>query len=377
MAGIHHPTRGGTRGGGDQFDWDDVKVDKYRENYLGHSLKAPVGRWQKGKDLTWYTKQSKMAGKQEKLKAEVAAIKRAEEEAMAAALGLKPSSQAKPQQALTKQEIAEVCRRKSVEEMDESDERIKGIGFQSRRSQILYSGGDSTTTKDGATVFEHDQSQCKSDDRLKMSEDKKRAAPPTTPTTPTSKAVPEVATQRDPGETKEEEKETAPATKKKKHKKEKKKKAKKVKKSKEKRHHDSESSESDEEEWIERQVPVATSKSHRGNGHSQPSKRRRHDSLHSEEEWAEKKQPSHRKRGHHEDKRQQERYSGRKRSPIGETHRKLVERKRRREQESSDNSDDEYKRRTKKRERSRERDREEGNHRRQKRQRHDTYTDSD
>ena len=47
-----------------------------------------------------------------------------------------------------------------------------------------------------------------------MSEDKKRAAPPTTPTTPTSKAVPEVATQRDPGETMEEEKETAPATKK-------------------------------------------------------------------------------------------------------------------------------------------------------------------
>ncbi|GKB36163.1 tubulin alpha-1 chain [Tanacetum coccineum] len=30
------------------MSWDDVKVDKYRENYLGHSLKAPVGRWQKG-----------------------------------------------------------------------------------------------------------------------------------------------------------------------------------------------------------------------------------------------------------------------------------------------------------------------------------------
>ncbi|GKB45615.1 multiple myeloma tumor-associated protein 2 [Tanacetum coccineum] len=30
------------------ISWDDVKVDKYRENYLGHSLKAPVGRWQKG-----------------------------------------------------------------------------------------------------------------------------------------------------------------------------------------------------------------------------------------------------------------------------------------------------------------------------------------
>lgn len=31
-----------------EFTWEDVKVDKHRENYLGHSIKAPVGRWQKG-----------------------------------------------------------------------------------------------------------------------------------------------------------------------------------------------------------------------------------------------------------------------------------------------------------------------------------------
>lgn len=32
---------GGVRGGQDQFNWDDVKVDKHRENYLGkhtHSI---------------------------------------------------------------------------------------------------------------------------------------------------------------------------------------------------------------------------------------------------------------------------------------------------------------------------------------------------
>ena len=40
--------------------------------------------------------------------------------------GLKPSTPAKPHGSLTKQEIAEVCRRKSVEEREETgEERMK------------------------------------------------------------------------------------------------------------------------------------------------------------------------------------------------------------------------------------------------------------
>ena len=35
---MFHPSRGGVRGGRDQFNWDNVKSDKDRDFYLGHSV---------------------------------------------------------------------------------------------------------------------------------------------------------------------------------------------------------------------------------------------------------------------------------------------------------------------------------------------------
>ncbi|KAF2137307.1 uncharacterized protein K452DRAFT_302067 [Aplosporella prunicola CBS 121167] len=75
-------------GGRSDFKWEDVKNSNHRENYLGHSLMAPVGRWQKGKDLTWYSKSDDPAAARAARAEEIRKIKEAEEEAMAVALGL-------------------------------------------------------------------------------------------------------------------------------------------------------------------------------------------------------------------------------------------------------------------------------------------------
>ncbi|XP_068747440.1 multiple myeloma tumor-associated protein 2 homolog isoform X2 [Montipora capricornis] len=131
---MYHPSRGGVRGGQDQFDWEDVKADKHRENYLGHSVKAPVGRWQKGKDLHWYTKSGKgdsaMTKQQEK-----DAIKRMEAEALALALG-KGNAKKQPG-GVTKQELAEVCRKGQMERDSMDIERVEGMGFSSSRARLM------------------------------------------------------------------------------------------------------------------------------------------------------------------------------------------------------------------------------------------------
>ncbi|CAL8316343.1 multiple myeloma tumor-associated protein 2 [Gadus morhua] len=148
---------GGVRGGQDQFNWDDVKGDKHRENYLGNSLMAPVGRWQKGKDLSWYARDKK-DGTPLTREEELAAVKAAEHEALLAALGHKNIK--RQPTGLTKEDFADVCRREDPAGEERDVDRISGLGSSSAGSRkILLSEKEKEAAKMGLSVFTHHKTE--------------------------------------------------------------------------------------------------------------------------------------------------------------------------------------------------------------------------
>lgn len=136
-----------SRGGSGRFNWDEVKKDeKFRDTYLGHSVMAPVGRWQKGKDLTWYAKAEPTTAQQQReaRAAEIRKIKEAEEDALAEALGFKVERKDRGE-TVTREEVEAALK----DEDAGGGETVQGLGYGSAKPRI------GAVLPDGSVMQDH------------------------------------------------------------------------------------------------------------------------------------------------------------------------------------------------------------------------------
>jgi hypothetical protein len=84
----------------------------------------------------------------------MAAVKQREADAMAIALGHKPATAHIPTGQLSNSEIAEVCKRGSIERDSKWVDRVEGMGFASSRAAMIDVSVDEEAQKRGLSVFQ-------------------------------------------------------------------------------------------------------------------------------------------------------------------------------------------------------------------------------
>ncbi|ETI23677.1 hypothetical protein G647_05480 [Cladophialophora carrionii CBS 160.54] len=154
----------GSRGGRGDFKWSDVQTSSHRENYLGHSLMAPVGRWQKGRDLNWYAKADSNSNAEEdpaaraarERKEEIRRVKEAEEDALARALGLPVAPRHNPnmEELGTQREVGNVLKAAAG---DEDAAMSRGVGYGRLAGVSAPDEGQSTTERLEGTATDQDK----------------------------------------------------------------------------------------------------------------------------------------------------------------------------------------------------------------------------
>lgn len=83
------------------------------ENYLGHSVLAPVGRWQKGRDLLWYAKEggASVGVRERAMRDELERVRQQDEDLIHEALGIVKKKRTFEQPQLEQAEIKQLFAR--------------------------------------------------------------------------------------------------------------------------------------------------------------------------------------------------------------------------------------------------------------------------
>jgi len=125
------PSRGGVRGGRDQFDWINVVNDrKHRDNYLGHSLHSSNKRSfnNPNPNALWWAKSDNKKSTQ----ADILKMKAEEDRLMLEELGIIPKSEEVSSMGLEKDEFDRITERGFSRDQNDVD-RVAGLGFGDER----------------------------------------------------------------------------------------------------------------------------------------------------------------------------------------------------------------------------------------------------